>query len=443
MPHQEANSSRARILAAARELFTTLPYHAASMRMIGEAAGVRHPLIPYHFGSKDGLFETVTQGLEDEILADLPRILDSLDSRAESTLPPFVRALLGHAFAHPAPFRAIMLNMGESGTGRSLPGAARMAVVRERVRSLLMERVLAGAPEEEVDRFLLVFITVLAHFIGAASFHVRSLGLSGEEAYRDWVSAMLAAVFGPALAALGEGRPLPVDRLLAACARDEADRGASGEGEGGNSESRTKGEASRAMILAAARKVFSSRPYNAASIRAVGQAGRFDFTLIHHYFPSKEELFGAVVEDLFEEFDRVADTWHQGLAGMPADELFSLYLSRALVYCVDNQEALGLIMHNIAQADRFADLAGFDHISRFHSRLFGQVARLLPIRARDRRLPMWLYTLITLVYSFTGAAEYPAAILGLSPRDPAWRRWILETLLRTFLPAFQELEQEA
>ena len=438
---EEANGSRARILAAARDIFTALPYSAASIRKIAAAAGVRHPLIPYHFGSKDGLFEAVAQGLEDDILADLPRILDSLDGRSESTLMPFVRALLDHAFAHPEPFKAIMLNMGETGTGEGPPGVVRMSLVREKVRSLLMERVLAGAPREEVDRFLLVFITALAHFTGAASFHRQALGLSNDAGFRNWVSAMLTAVFGPALAVLAQGRPLPLARLMDSCDRDEAARAASGEGAGESIEARTKGEASRAMILAAARKVFSTRPYNAASIRDIGRAGRFDFTLIHHYFPSKEDLFGAVVEDVFEEFGRAADTWHRGLAGMPADELFSRYLNRALIYCVANREALGMLMHNIAQADRFVDLTGFDFISRFHSRLFGQVARLLPIPARDRRLPMWLYTLITLVYSFVGAAEHPAAVLALSPRDPAYRRWVLETLLLAFLPAFLELER--
>lgn len=49
-------ATRERILAAARELFAARGYRGATLRAVAEASGVDVALIPYYFGSKDGLF---------------------------------------------------------------------------------------------------------------------------------------------------------------------------------------------------------------------------------------------------------------------------------------------------------------------------------------------------------------------------------------------------
>jgi len=50
---------RARTIAAAVEEFALKGYDAASLRAIGRRAGVSQPLISYHFGSKEGLWDAV------------------------------------------------------------------------------------------------------------------------------------------------------------------------------------------------------------------------------------------------------------------------------------------------------------------------------------------------------------------------------------------------
>lgn len=53
---------------------------------------------------------------------------------------------------------------------------------------------------------------------------------------------------------------------------------------------------SRADILAAARVLFGERGYDKASIRAIARGAGVDPALVHHFFGTKEELFGAAME---------------------------------------------------------------------------------------------------------------------------------------------------
>ena len=59
----ERDSARVRLTAAALRIFARDGFDGASTRDIAEAAGVNHSLIPYHFGSKDGLWRETMSGL--------------------------------------------------------------------------------------------------------------------------------------------------------------------------------------------------------------------------------------------------------------------------------------------------------------------------------------------------------------------------------------------
>src|SRR5919198_1375142 len=54
-------SSRARILAVAREEFAGRGFKAARLQDIAERAGLSHPTLLYHFGSKEGLYSAVIE----------------------------------------------------------------------------------------------------------------------------------------------------------------------------------------------------------------------------------------------------------------------------------------------------------------------------------------------------------------------------------------------
>jgi AcrR family transcriptional regulator len=67
----------------------------------------------------------------------------------------------------------------------------------------------------------------------------------------------------------------------------------------------------RDVILAAARKAFSERGYDGASIRAIATCAGVDPALVHHYFGSKDKLFLASLEAPLDP----AEVLPQALAG--------------------------------------------------------------------------------------------------------------------------------
>ena len=56
---RQKKSTREKILEAATQVFADYPYYTASIRMIGKAAEIDHPLINYYFPTKAALFEEV------------------------------------------------------------------------------------------------------------------------------------------------------------------------------------------------------------------------------------------------------------------------------------------------------------------------------------------------------------------------------------------------
>lgn len=58
---EQSAASRARLIAAASELFAERGYNNTSMQAIGEAAGISRGSISWHFGSKEGLLWAVVE----------------------------------------------------------------------------------------------------------------------------------------------------------------------------------------------------------------------------------------------------------------------------------------------------------------------------------------------------------------------------------------------
>ncbi len=58
---------------------------------------------------------------------------------------------------------------------------------------------------------------------------------------------------------------------------------------------RPGGEDTRGAILAAARSTFASHGFHASTIRGIAADAGVDPALVHHYFGSKEDLFGAAI----------------------------------------------------------------------------------------------------------------------------------------------------
>lgn len=72
----------------------------------------------------------------------------------------------------------------------------------------------------------------------------------------------------------------------------------------------------REAILAAARESFGSAGYSGTTIRGVARAAGVDPALVHHFFGSKEGLFGAAMELPFDPAVVVAGLLEGGTDGL-------------------------------------------------------------------------------------------------------------------------------
>src|SRR4051812_27986219 len=82
----------------------------------------------------------------------------------------------------------------------------------------------------------------------------------------------------------------------------------------------------REAILDAARKAFSERGYDGASIRAIATGAAVDPALVHHYFGTKEQLFLAAIEAPINPGELIPLVLSQGIEGA-GERLVTTFLS--------------------------------------------------------------------------------------------------------------------
>src|SRR5258708_32621479 len=80
---QQASETRARLVAAAAELFAQRGYSATSVAAIGEAAGVSRGLVNFHFQTKEKLLHAVIE----ELVSDLESHMFPADATVDPPIP--------------------------------------------------------------------------------------------------------------------------------------------------------------------------------------------------------------------------------------------------------------------------------------------------------------------------------------------------------------------
>ncbi|MEV7597317.1 TetR family transcriptional regulator [Kitasatospora sp. NPDC089797] len=154
--------SRQAILAAARELFSELGYEQTTVRAVAHRAGVDPALVMKHFGSKEQLFEAVSEiglsfggalGGPADRLGErlLTHVLADIDGRPDRSMP-VLRSMLTHPQAAEA-VRCAVADPGNSPVADALTGddvELRATLVGSMVLGLLVTRYLLRVPE--VDR---------------------------------------------------------------------------------------------------------------------------------------------------------------------------------------------------------------------------------------------------------------------------------------------------
>lgn len=88
-----ARRMRERILAAALTEFAAKGFDGATTRSIAAASGAKHPIIEYHFGNKEGLWDAVTIYAIGELGKRIQRISDNaVNAESSAVLKEIVRA---------------------------------------------------------------------------------------------------------------------------------------------------------------------------------------------------------------------------------------------------------------------------------------------------------------------------------------------------------------
>ncbi|NAX33939.1 TetR/AcrR family transcriptional regulator, partial [Vibrio sp. V29_P1S30P107] len=106
---QDAHQTRCHILKIAAKLFCELGYARVSLRQISEKAGVSHSLIRHHFGSKEKIWHSISDGIHDYMEHYLRRVIDEIPSTtpANVKLYLFTMRLLAHGLIIKQPIQLI------------------------------------------------------------------------------------------------------------------------------------------------------------------------------------------------------------------------------------------------------------------------------------------------------------------------------------------------
>ncbi|NJP96196.1 TetR/AcrR family transcriptional regulator [Nonomuraea sp. FMUSA5-5] len=131
----------------------------------------------------------------------------------------------------------------------------------------------------------------------------------------------------------------------------------------------------RGEILTAARRVFSEKGFDKATVRGIAREAQVDPALVHHYFETKEGMFAAAMElpinpqqilpVLLEgPHEEVGERLVRLLLRLTAEEKTRAPMLALLRSAVSNEQAVGMIREFFTSALLFqvADRLGVPHL---------------------------------------------------------------------------------
>lgn len=207
-PNQKT-ATRDRILAAAKRVFAEHPYSAASIRMVGNAAGIDHPLISYYFPTKAVLFEAVlTEIAETHYEANTSWFKGLEGMSASRGFPLYIDRLLDFTSRNPEALRIIALNLVQPEDEEIIPGYQRIQALLLSNAETFRKVATLRSSAREIRMFTESFNTMVINYLGASTYYAGILGMNPRSpAYRRWVKDTLLFLFLPRLKQLirGEG----------------------------------------------------------------------------------------------------------------------------------------------------------------------------------------------------------------------------------------------
>jgi AcrR family transcriptional regulator len=188
----------------------------------------------------------------------------------------------------------------------------------------------------------------------------------------------------------------------------------------------------RARVLRAGRAEFLARGVDGAPLRAIARRARTTIGMVYYYFPNKDDLFMAVIEEVYAGF--LADLAAAAAAHDDTRGRLGALMNRVGAASDDEREILILVIREVVTVPaRRARL-----VERFLRGHIGLVLGVLTEGQRrgevDASLPPALALVVTgAVGAFPQLIAHAVAPLGL-PTGPALADLLLRVLFRGIAP---------
>jgi AcrR family transcriptional regulator len=146
---------------------------------------------------------------------------------------------------------------------------------------------------------------------------------------------------------------------------------------------RPSADETRARILAAAVDLFSERSFDGATTREIAQRAGVTQPLLNYHYTSKDDLWCAAVDSLFEALRRtMADRMH-GLRGVDELTIAKLQVREFITFSARNPQ-----LHRLITQECKADGPRMDYLVERHVRpLYEGTVALFERLARDGAVP--------------------------------------------------------
>lgn len=163
----------------------------------------------------------------------------------------------------------------------------------------------------------------------------------------------------------------------------------------------------RTEILSAAMDVFSEKGFSRATLEEIAERAEFGKGTLYNYFANKEELFEAVIADVFDRFVDIADHYC-GQTDRPVKETLQGIADAMLRFLHERSRLVFLLMREIHQPSRksfvtvlFPDLLALLEQPFEQARLRGEIADL-----PGRRLAYLYLNMLFALFQTSVRVEY-------------------------------------
>jgi TetR/AcrR family transcriptional regulator len=195
----------------------------------------------------------------------------------------------------------------------------------------------------------------------------------------------------------------------------------------------------REKILQAAKEVFTVYSFKAASTRMIAKQAGVEHPMIHYYFESKEKLFYAMAEAIYNETLPVQESWYDGLEKLSLREGFELFIDRMLDYTMAKPDALRIAALNAVNIGNIEEIPGYRFILMSMAAMRRIMEEKLALRGSNREIEMFIYCFYGLMITLIGSRTCQAQILNMNPLEEKYRIWVRDASVTLFYPWFKKI----